>query len=54
MQNQLQLGNIHDENGNMAPANERDRKEEVRSATGTKITSMEEGIRPFPGGRAGD
>jgi hypothetical protein len=54
IQNQLQLGNIHNENGNMATTDECARKEEVRRATGTKITLMEEGIRSFPGGVTGD
>lgn len=54
MQNQLQLGNIQNEKGNMVTTNERDKKAELRSETGTKITLMEEGIRWFPGGSARD
>lgn len=54
IQNQLQLGNIQNEKGNMATTNERDKKWELRSETRTKITLMEEGIRWFPGGSERD
>ena len=54
IQDQLQLGNIHNENGNMATTNECARKGEVRRVTGTKITLMDERIRRFPGGRTRD
>ena len=49
MQNQLQLGIIQNENGNMATTNERDKEGELGRETRTKITSMEGRIRWFPG-----
>lgn len=51
IENQLQLGSIHNEKGNMATSNERDRKEEPREETEDE-DHIDEGKNPMVPRRA--